>query len=166
MTGRREQPPGAAGTARLGGWSEGDETMVKTMALVLAGLVCLGAASRGAGGPNGIAPGGCVRDGAPPQQTVKVEMTGKLRCVVTHWHTGEVLFVTDTMPANPSRSWALYAGLAIDGRTYLLDAGGNKALAGQLAPTAKLLGQWARLRGTLGKGDRVTVTGFSLCLEK
>ena len=139
--------------------------MGKLLALLLAGLVCVGGVSRGADGPNGILPGGCVRDGAAAQ-TVKVEMTGKLRCVVTHWYTGEILFVTDTIPANPSRSWALYTGLTIDGRTYLLDAGGNKALARQLAPTAKLLGQWAQVRGTLGKGDRLTVTSFSLSLEK
>jgi hypothetical protein len=140
--------------------------MGKTMALVLAGLVSLSAASRGADGPNGLLPGGCVRDGTPAQQTVQVEMTGKLRCVVTQWDTGKVLFVTDIMPTNPSRSWALYSGLTIDGRTYLLDAGGNKALARQLIPTAKLLGQWAAVRGTLVKGDRVTVTSFNLSLEK
>jgi hypothetical protein len=140
--------------------------MGKTMALVLTGLGCLSAASRGADGPNGILPGGCVRDGAPAQQTVQVEMIGKLRCVVTHWYTGKVLFVTDTMPVNPSRSWALYTGLTIDGRTYLLDASGNKTLAGKLAPTAKLLGQWAEVRGTLVKGDRVIVASFNLSLEK
>ncbi|HZY85419.1 MAG TPA: hypothetical protein VFE78_11355 [Gemmataceae bacterium] len=140
--------------------------MGKTMALVLACLVPLSAAPRGADGPNGMLPGGCVRDGAPSQQTVQVEMVGKLRCVVTQWHTGKILFVTDTIPANPSRSWALYTGLTIDGRTYLLDAGGNKTLAGKMAPRAELLGQWAEVRGKLLKGDRVTVAGFNLSLEK
>jgi hypothetical protein len=167
MTGGRERPRGAAGAAPHHNLNEGDEIMGKLLALLLAGLVCVGGVSRGADGPNGILPGGCVRDSAPASQTIKVEMTGKLRCVVTQWNTGEILFVTDTVPANPSRSWALHTGLTIDGRTYLLDAGGNKALARQLVPTAKLLGQWAEVRGTLGgKGDRVTVTRLSLCLEK
>jgi hypothetical protein len=140
--------------------------MGKTMALVLAGLVSLSAVSRGADRSNGILPGGCVRHGAPAEQTVKVEMIGKVRCVVTQWDTGKILFVTDTVPANPSRSWSLYTGLTIDGRTYLLDAGGNKTLAGKMAPRAGLLGQWAEVRGTLVKGDRVTVASFSLSLEK
>jgi hypothetical protein len=102
---------------------------------------------------------------APPKQTVSVEIKGKLRCVVTHWYTGEVLFVTDTMPTSVSRSWALYTGVTIDGRTYLLDHGGNKALARQLAPRAELLGQWAEVRGPL-QGDRVLVSSFNVIEAK
>jgi hypothetical protein len=206
--------------------------MGKTMALVLAGLVCLGVASRGvadvprcfpaqdiegklykvdtysplprvlqrtwkldAGGKTyvldlGKGPG-LVKEAerlqgrrvivtgwvcgttvavvglkeAPPKQTVTVEIKGKLCCVVTHWATGEVLFVTDAMPTPISRSWALYTGVTIDGRTYLLDHGGNKALARQLAPRAELLRQWAEVRGPL-QGDRVLVSSFNLIEAK
>jgi hypothetical protein len=139
--------------------------MGKTMPLVLVGLVSLQAGSHGAdGGPNAAAPVAGVKI-APDQQTVKVEILGKLRCVVTEWGTGRVLFVTDTMPP-PTRGHVPHFGFAIDGRTYLLDAGGNKALARQLVPTAKLLGQWAEVRGTLAQGDRIIVSQFSPSLEK
>ncbi len=137
--------------------------MVKTMALVLAGLGTLAAASRGADGLNGAAPDGGIK--ATPQQAVQVEITGKLRCVVTQWGTGRVLSVTDTLPP-PARGHVPYLGFTIDGRTYLLDAGGDKALARQLAPTANRLGEWAEVRGTLVNGDRVLVSSFRPSLEK
>ena len=100
-----------------------------------------------------------------PKQTVAVEIKGKLRCVVTHWYTGKVLFVTDAVPTPVSRSWALYAGVTIDGRTYLLDHGGNKTLAGKMAPRPELLGKWAEVRGTL-QGDRVLVSSFNVIEAK
>ncbi len=139
--------------------------MGKTVVLLLASLGSLVAVSRGADVQNGALPDGRVRQGPPSEQTVKVEIIGKLRCVVTEWGTGRVLFVTDTMPP-PTRGHVPYLGFTVDGRTYLLDHGGNKALARQLAPTAKRLGEWAEARGTLGKGDRIAVTHFNFSLEK
>jgi hypothetical protein len=136
--------------------------MIKTMALVLASLGSLAAAPRGADGANGVPPDDSARKAA--RQTVKVEMIGKLRCVVTQWGTGRVLSVTDTLPP-PARGHVHYLGFTIDGRTYLLDHGSDKALARQLAPTAKRLGEWAEVRGTLVNGDRVLVSSFSLSLE-
>jgi hypothetical protein len=77
----------------------------------------------------------CVAEAARPaaaadelcRLNVPVELTGKLRYIVSNALTHERLFVCDTLPEPLSRSWHIEKGLTVGGTTYRLNIGADLA---------------------------------------
>jgi hypothetical protein len=91
------------------------------------------------------------------KKTVSVTLRAKLHCVITDYWTGKVLFVSDKIPEPFCKCWSLRYGVTVNGKTYLLDLDGDKALVGK---AAMLLGHEVQVAGTL-QGDQVRVESLS-----
>jgi hypothetical protein len=83
----------------------------------------------------------------------EVEVKGRLRYVITEWHTGKVVMVCDQLPEAFSRSWEVNYGFEIDGQVYVLDFHGDKWLQKN---AGRYVGHTVTAAGTLN-GDRVKV---------
>jgi hypothetical protein len=90
------------------------------------------------------------------KEKVSVTLHGKMQYVITQWDTGKVLFTCDKLPEFFCKCWSIRYGVTIDGKLYLFNFDGNKALG---AEAEKLVGKVVVVTGTL-KDEVVAVSSM------
>jgi hypothetical protein len=97
------------------------------------------------------------------EESIKVEIQGKLQCLLVHWETGQVYRVLDGWSDEGGKSYPPVPGIAIDGRMYRLRSDPDRLISTiPLSRLHELCGRRVIVTGTL-EGDTVTVR--SLCAD-